>query len=122
MQFRVRRNVRLDEDDRLLWVETGRQPVERDIDGIFLYARSVGVIGGERVPVRNLEKAFILVLHADPVLQCADVVAEMQFAGRAHAAQHAFASWDRGRHRADRPDESIRGFKSAAPTTGIWGS
>src|SRR5208283_5923806 len=116
----MRRNVRLDEDDGFLRVKARGQPIEFDLDGIFLEARGVSVIGRERVPVCYFEKTLILVLHADPVLQRADVVAEMQFASRAHTAQHAFASWGRGCHRVDAaPDGSGRGLKLAALTIGI---
>ena len=87
--------MRLDKDHRLLRIESGRQPVKRDFKRIFLDARCVGVVGGERVPVGHHEKALVLVLHAHPVLQCAHIVAKMQLAGRTHAAKHAFAGWGR---------------------------
>ena len=56
-----------------------------------LILRGIGVIGGECVPVGHEEKAVVLVLHAHPVIQSADKVPQMQFAGGAHTAEHAFA-------------------------------
>src|ERR1700686_3698764 len=50
------------------------------------------------MPVGHAKKAFILILHANPVLQRANVVSEGQLAGRAHAAEHAFARFGGGGH------------------------
>ena len=53
--------------------------------------RGVGVVGGQRVPVGDEEIALVLVLQLDPVVQRAHVVAQVQLAGGAHAAQNARA-------------------------------
>ena len=52
--------------------------------------RGVGVVGGQRVPVGNEKETVVLILHTNPVLERADIVAEMELAGRAHSAQDAF--------------------------------
>ena len=83
--------MRLDEHGTALGIESGRQPVEQHFQGIFLHERCVGVVGRQGVPVRHKKEAFILVLHAHPVIQCADKVAQVQLASGAHAAEHAFA-------------------------------
>ncbi len=83
-------NVRLDEHHALLRIETGGQPVEENVDRIFFYARGVGVVGGQGVPVGDEEEALVLVLHANPVFERADVVAEMQLAGGTHSAEDTF--------------------------------
>src|ERR1700730_13300768 len=83
--------MRLDEDHRLLGIEPSGQPVESNFEGILLYVRRVGVVGSKRVPVCNAKEAFIFVLHSDPILQCAHIIAEMELAGRAHATEHSFA-------------------------------
>src|SRR5262249_21633642 len=77
---------------------------------VLLHARGVSVVGGQRVPVGNKEEAVVLVLHADPVLQRAHVVAEVQLARRAHAAQHAFLSLRLRNH------ESLKGSVKAIST------
>ena len=91
MQFGMLRHVRLDEHGAALGIEPGGQPVEQHFQRVFFDPRSVGVIGGERVPVGDEEKAIVLVLHAHPVVQRADEVSQMQLAGGAHTAEHAFA-------------------------------
>ncbi len=57
----------------------------------------VGVVGGQRVPIGDKEKAVILVLQAHPIAQCPDVIAEVQLSGGSHAAQDA-AFFDGIRH------------------------
>lgn len=46
---------------------------------------------GERMPVSHEEKAFVLVLELDPVLQYAVIVAEMQAARGAHAGENSIS-------------------------------
>src|SRR6185437_15011674 len=91
MQFGMLWNVRLNEHGAALRIKPGGQPVQQDLERVLLDARGIGVVGGERVPVSKEEKAIVLVLHADPVVQGADKVSQMQFAGGAHTAEHAFA-------------------------------
>src|SRR5579872_1375398 len=92
------RHVGLDKHRAALGVEAGGQKIEQNVDRILLYARGVGVISGEGMPVGNEEIAFVLVLHTDPVVECADKVAEMQLAGGAHATENTFAMWCGRRH------------------------
>ena len=80
--------MRLDEDGRLLRIESGGEPVEDHLENIVLHPRGVRVIGGEGVPVGGEEKTLVVVLQPDPVLQSAHVVANVQLAGRSHAAQY----------------------------------
>src|SRR4051812_44680807 len=69
-QLGVLRYVRLDEECRLLGIESGGEPVERDLQRIFFHAGGVGVVGGERVPVGDEKKAIVLagILQIHPVL------------------------------------------------------
>ena len=53
-------------------------------------------LGGQHVQVGDQEEALVLVLQRQPVAVAADIVAEMQLAGRPVAGQDAFAfgqSW-----------------------------
>src|SRR5260370_30024945 len=43
------------------------------------------------MPVCHHKKTVVLVLHFDPILQRTHIVPQVQLAGRAHAAEHAFA-------------------------------
>ena len=86
MQFRVRRDVRLDEHYAFPGIEPRRQPIQQHFDRVFFQSRRVGVVGRQRMPVGDEEEALVLVLHVDPVFERADVVAQVKFAGRAHAA------------------------------------
>ena len=90
VQFGMRRHVRLDEHHALCGIEPGREPIQQHFDRVLFQMRGVGIVGGQCVPVGDEEKAVVLVLHADPVFERAHVVAQVQFAGRAHSAQHAF--------------------------------
>src|SRR3954464_9300321 len=56
-QLGVLRHVRLDEEGRLLGIESGGEPVERYLQRIFFHARGVGIVGGERVPVGDEKEA-----------------------------------------------------------------
>src|SRR5262249_6813454 len=78
-----------------LRVKTGGEPVEQHVDRVLLHLRCVGVVGGQCVPVGDEVEALVLILHTHPVLQRADVIAEVQFSSGAHAAKHAFTSMGR---------------------------
>jgi hypothetical protein len=78
----------LHKEDAALRVQARRQPIERNILRVLAQVRGVSVIGGQGVPIGDKKVAVVIVLQADPVVKGAHVVAEMQFAGRAHAAQH----------------------------------
>ncbi len=58
VQLGMLRHVRLDKHGATIRIQSGRQPVQQHFDGILFYLRSVGVIGGERVPVGNTKEAF----------------------------------------------------------------
>ena len=68
VQFRVLRDLRLDEQRRRRRVEARAQPVDHHLPGVLLDLRGVLVAGGERVPVGDEEEALVLVLQVDPVL------------------------------------------------------
>ena len=89
MQLGVLHDVALDEEHALLRIEAGGEKIHRHFERVLFHRGGVGVVGGERVVVGDEEVALVLVLHADPVMQRAHVVAEVQLAGRAHAAEHA---------------------------------
>ena len=72
----------------------GRQVVDHDFERILLDVAGVGVIRGERVPISDEKEAIVFVLQLDPIAQGPDIIAEVQFAGRTHAAQDAaFLAW-----------------------------
>ncbi len=78
----------LQEDDGFLRVEAGGEEVDGDLQGIFGDGGGVGVVGGEGVPIGDEEEAFVsgIVLEADPVLEGAEIVADVETAGGTHAA------------------------------------
>jgi hypothetical protein len=85
------RDVRLDKHGAPFRVQTGGKPIEKDVKRVFFYPGSIGIIGRERVPVGNEEETFVLALHADPILQGSDKIAQMKFARGSHAANDAFS-------------------------------
>jgi hypothetical protein len=91
VEFSVLFDVALDEEDRFGGVEAGGEVVEDDFAGVRGDLRGVGVVGGEGVPVGDEVVAVVLrvVLQADPVVQGAHIVAEVKFAGGAHAGEDA---------------------------------
>src|SRR5262245_28295707 len=97
MKFRMLRHMRLDEHGAALGIKPGGKPVEEYLDRILLYLGRIGIIGPECVPVSDEEKALVLVLHAHPVLQRTNIVAQVQLACGTHAAENAF-SWIETRH------------------------
>ena len=92
VQFRVRRHMGLDEHHALRGIKPRRQPIQQHLDRVFFQTRRVRVVGGQRVPVGDKEKAVVLLLHPNPVFERAHVVSQVQLAGRAHSAQHALLS------------------------------
>src|SRR4029077_3362129 len=71
----------------------GGEPVERHFNRISLYLRSVGVIGGEGVPVDHAKETFVFILHEDPRGERSHVVAEVERAGHPHPAEHALTQF-----------------------------
>src|SRR5262249_5934545 len=84
------RHVGLDEHRAAIRIEPSCEPVQQHFYRVLLDFGGIGVVGGECMPVGDEEKTVVLVLHANPIVERADVVAQMQPAGRAHTAQHAF--------------------------------
>ena len=70
-------------------VEAGGEEVDGDLQGVFGDGGGVGVVGGEGVPVGDEVEAVVggIGLQADPVLEGAEVVADVETAGGAHAAE-----------------------------------
>ena len=79
---------RLQEDCGFGWIEAGGEEVDRDLEGVFGDGGGVGVVGGEGVPVGDEIEAFVggIGLQPDPVLEGAEIVADVETAGGAHAA------------------------------------
>ena len=92
MEFGVFGDEGLQEDDGFRGIEAGGEEVDGDLDGVFGDGGGVGVIAGEGVPVGDEEKAVVggIVLQVDPVLESAEVVADVQASGGAHAGENAF--------------------------------
>jgi phosphoribosylglycinamide formyltransferase-1 len=87
----------LDEDRRALRIEAGGEPVDHHVVDVLLDDLAVLVVRRQRMPVGDEVEAVVVGLQADPVLQRAVVVAEMQLAGRPHAGEDALARGGRGR-------------------------
>src|SRR5882672_3092474 len=83
------RNFRLNEQGGDAGIEARRQPVDGHRPDILLEFRRVLIAGGERMPIGDEEKAFVLVLQLDPILERTVVIAQMQLARGPHAGQHA---------------------------------
>src|SRR5215471_9426092 len=82
VEFGVFGDKRLLENDGFLRVEAGGEIVGHDFDGVLRDGGGVSVVAGEGVPVGNEEETFVgwSILQADPVLQRAEIVADVQFA------------------------------------------
>src|ERR1700730_9460482 len=105
------RNVRLDEHGTAFGIQAGGEPIQQHFQRVFLYSRSVGVIGSESVPVGYEEKTFILILHANPVIESSDEVSQMKLARRAHSADDACPLIRRTQHQIlDRMDKISQAF------------
>src|SRR5215472_8530363 len=50
------------------------------------------------MPVGHAKKAFVLILHPNPVLQRTHIISKVQFTGRAHTTEHALAVFRRSLH------------------------
>ncbi len=88
LQLRVFRHGRLEEHRALRRIEARGEPVGADFDGVLRDLRGVSVIGRERVPIGDEEEAFVLriVLELNPIFQSAEIVADVEAPGGAHAA------------------------------------
>jgi len=92
VEFGVFWNGGLEEDYGFLRIEAGGEVVDGDLERIFGDGGSVGVVGGEGVPVGDeIETVVIGIgLEIDPVLESAEVVADVKATGGAHAREDAF--------------------------------
>src|ERR1700741_2881239 len=84
------RDSRLEKEDALCRVQPGGQIIDHDRDGVFRHGRGVRVVARQRMPIGNEVETVVgrIVLEADPVLQSAKIMADMQAACWAHAAQY----------------------------------
>ena len=82
----------LQEDYGLLRIEAGGEVVDGDLQRIFGDGGSIGVVGGEGVPVGDeIETVVIGIgLEIDPVLESPEEVADVKATGGAHAGEYAF--------------------------------
>ncbi len=92
MEFGVFGDERLQKDRGFRGVEAGGEIVDGDLQRVFGDGAGVGVIAGEGVPVGDEEKTVVggIVLRADPVLESAEIVADVEASGGAHAGENAF--------------------------------
>ena len=74
----------------LLRIEADREVVERDLEDVGLELFRMLEVVGQRLHVGDQHVGVVFVLQAHAVLQRADVMAEMQRAGRAVAGQNSF--------------------------------
>ena len=91
MELGLFANEGLQEDYGFFRIEVGGELVGGDFDGVLVDGAGVGVIAGEGVPVSDEVETVVsgIVLQADPVLERAEIVADVQAAGGAHAADDA---------------------------------
>ena len=87
IEFGLLQHLALQKQHTFRGIESGAQVVEDHVQGIGLDLRGVGVVGSESVPVGDEEVTLILALKLDPVGQGAHVVAKVELAGGAHAAE-----------------------------------
>src|SRR5271157_3446375 len=91
MEFGVFGDLGLEEDYGFLRVEAGGEEIDGDLQGVFGDGGGVGVIAGEGVPVGYEVEAVVggIVLQEDPVLESAEIVADVKTSGGAHAGEDA---------------------------------
>ena len=70
-------HVALDDERGFFGIEADRQPVERDLEHRIADQVDVVEVVAERLVVGDQEVAVVLVLQLDPVVQSADVVADV---------------------------------------------
>src|SRR5438477_8901867 len=87
MELRVLLHFRLQEDRALVGIESGREPVGDRFERGLADLRRIGVVARQRVPVGDEIVRVVFVLQLDPVLDRAEVIAEMNAAGWAEAAE-----------------------------------
>src|SRR6202022_822833 len=86
-QLRMRGDVRLDEH-RLVGLDPAGQVDGGEVEGVF---PERGRVLGQRngVQVDDAEDVVVLVLVADPIADCAEVVANVEATARLDAAEHS---------------------------------
>ena len=82
-------HLALHEEGAALRVESRGQEIQRHFERIGRDLRCVGVVGGQRMQVGDEEVALVLVLKLDPVGEGAHVIAQVELASGAHAAEDA---------------------------------
>ena len=83
------RHVALDHERGFLGIKPHRQPVRRNLDHRTLDQPDVVQVVSHRLVIGNQEKALVLVLHLDPVLQRAQVMPQVQLPRGPHAGENA---------------------------------
>src|ERR1700746_1334599 len=91
MEFGVFGDLGLQEDGGFGGVEAGGEEVDGDLEGVFGDGGGVSVIAREGVPVGYEVEAFVagIGLELDPVLEGAEVVADVETSGGAHAGDYS---------------------------------
>ena len=84
------RNMRLNEDDALLWVDAGRQPVKHHFVNIFPKG-FCAFQSGESMNIHHAINAVIFILKGDEILYRSQVVTNMLSACGAEARENAFS-------------------------------
>jgi hypothetical protein len=87
MELQDFRDMRLDKQDTLPRVKTGRQPVKCHLVNVLL--QSTGILqGSQGMNINYTIDALVLVLKADIVLDGSHVIAQMLPTGRASAGKN----------------------------------
>ena len=91
MKFGVFDDLGLLEDDGFGGIEAGSEEIDGDLERVLGDGGSVGVVAGEGVPVGDEVEAVVgrIVLETDPVLEGAEVVADVEASGGAHAGEYS---------------------------------
>ena len=88
--------------------------IEHHLDRILFNPGGVGVVAGQSVPVGDEKVRVVTVLQLNPIGERAHVIAEVQFSGGTHAAQHARFGGSCGHWRINTPVKTwMTGLKMA---------
>ena len=93
VQLRVLFHFGLHEKYALRGIESRCHPVRGRVEGRLADLRRIGVVGRQRVPVRDEEETGILLLQPHPVADGAEVIAEMHTARWTEAAENVLRLW-----------------------------
>ena len=97
------RDTRLHEHRGFRGIDACGKPVDQQLVDELSDAAGIGIVCRECVPVRDKEIALELVLKAFPILQGAEIVAEMEQPARLHAAEDSFPGCGHGVFPVPRP-------------------